>query len=395
MIKKWLLLFLIGVLVLITVYYFVLQFKPKEPFVYAQEADNINVKGCSVYFTSYPRDCDDGKLNHPPLYWKIKINQLKKEMKNGNPTPEQSRLLQYYTKNLQEQENQPNNNCKVNLADFGQVYEKNQIPPDLGNTPTSDLLGTPKNWAYCYTYYPRSLPSDNSTIRRTLDKNNNPTLVKYNKGDYQRIAFNDFNKKNIVDYSCALYNSGDDPIPNGIVIEIDENGNPINSYMVLNNVKLDINNVDVEYAYRLFSQFYSVKSERSGNNEIITATPTDIAKNVIIGYSDPCNNRKWVVNDTPVNVLVKSTVQTKNTQVSPPDPFLGEYKVGNVKPLNDKEALFTANLNVTNATIQQVTQQYNNVRNWLIGWYGTWWYYNYVIIPNYNNAIAYQRSRLR
>jgi hypothetical protein len=395
MIKNWLLLFSIGILVLITVYYFVLQFKTKESFVYAQEADNVNVKGCAVYFTSYPRECDDGKLTHPPLYWKIKINQLKKAMKNGNPTLEQSRLLQYYTKNLEEQQNQPNNNCKVNLADFGQVYEKNQIPPDLGSTPTADLLGTPKNWAYCYTYSPRALPADNETIQRTLDKNNNPVLVKYNKGDYQRITFNDFNKKKIVDYSCSLYNSGDESMPNGLVIEIDENGNPNNSYMVLNNVKLDINNVDIEFAYRLFSQFYTVKSERSGTNEIITATPSDIAKSVIIGYLDPCNNRKWVVNDTPVNVLVKTTVQTKNAQVSPPDPFLGDYKVGNIKPLSDKEALFKVNLNNTTATIQQVTQSYNNVRNWLIDWYGTWYHYNYTVIPNYNREINNQRNRLR
>ena len=75
MIKKWALIFLIGILVLITVYYFVQQFKPIEPFAYAQEADNINVKGCSVYFTSYPRKCDSGELTHPSLYWKIKINQ--------------------------------------------------------------------------------------------------------------------------------------------------------------------------------------------------------------------------------------------------------------------------------------------------------------------------------
>lgn len=204
MLSKLLLLFLIGILVLITVYYFVLQFKPKESFVYAQEADNINVKGCDVYFTSYPRDCDKGDLNHPPLYWKIKINEIKKVIKNGNPTRLQSYLLQYYTKNLEEQQNMPNNNCKVSLSDFGQVYEKNQVPPDLGNTPTAQLLGTPKNWAYCYTYTPRKLPSNNASIQTTIDEQNNPVLVKYNKGEYQRIFFNDFNKTNVVDYSCSF-----------------------------------------------------------------------------------------------------------------------------------------------------------------------------------------------
>ena len=395
MIKKWALIFLIGILVLITVYYFVQQFKPIEPFAYAQEADNINVKGCSVYFTSYPRKCDSGELTHPSLYWKIKINQLKKSMMNQNPTREQAELLTYFTKNLQEQQNMPNNNCKVTLADFGQVYEKNQNPPDLGNTPTGQLLGTPNNWAFCYTYYPRILPSNNSSIQTSTDENNNPTLVKYNKGNYQRIVFNDFNKENVVNYSCSLYNSGNEQIPNGLVIELNENGDPMNAYMVLNNVTLDINNVDVEFAYRLFSQFYSVRIERSGNNEIITAIPTDIAKSVIIGYLDPCNNRKWVASDTPINVLVKSTIQTKNIQVSPAEPLLGEYKVGNIKPLNDKEALFRINLNNTTSTIDQVTKSYNNVRNWLISWYGTWYYYNYVIIPNYNNAISYHRSRLR
>jgi hypothetical protein len=391
-------LFLIGILgflILLTVYYFVQQFKPSEPFVYAQEADNINVKGCDVYFTSEPRKCDKGQLNYPPLYWKIKIKQLKKTIRNGKPTRQQSILLQYYNKILNEQENMPNNNCKVSLADFGQVYEKNQTPPDIGDSPTSQLLGTPNNWAYCYTYNPRTLPLDNSTITTTLDEDNNPVLVKYNGGDYQRIVFNDFNKENIVDYSCALYNEGDNPIPDGIVIDLNEDGNPVTAYMVLNNAKLDIENVDIEYAYRLFSQFYTVTSQMKGTNEILTAKPTNIAKNVFVGYLDPCNNHKWVMANNPINVLVKTTVQTKNTQVAPSDSFLGSYKIGNVKPLNDKESQFKVNLNNTNATIQQVTQQYNNVRNWLINWYGTWHYYNYVVIPNYNDEISRQRSRLR
>lgn len=392
--NKLLILLLIGILVLITTYYLLLQFKPNEPFVYAQEADNINVKGCDVYFTSYPRQCDSGELNHPPLYWKIKINQLKKQMRNGNPTRQQSTLLRYYTKIMEEQRAMPNNNCKISFSDFGQVYEKNQIPPDLGNTPTAQLLGTPNNWAYCYTYYPRNLPA-NPTIKTTLDEKNNPVLVKYNKGEYQRIVFNSFNQKDLVDYSCALYNSGNEPIPNGLVVDLDESGNPVTAYMNLNNKKLDVNNVDIEFAYRLFSQFYTVKIERKGVNEVITATPASIGKSVFVGYLDPCNNQKWFVIDEPINVLVKTTVQTKNTQVTPGNPLLGEYKVGNIKTLDDKESQFKANLDVTNSTIQQTTQAYNNVRNWLIGWYGTWHYYNYVVIPNYNNAIAYNRSRLR
>lgn len=192
-----------------------------------------------------------------------------------------------------------------------------------------------------------------------------------------------------------LYNSGNDPIPNGLVIDLDESGNPVSSFMVLNNQKLDINNVDIEFAYRLFSQFYTVKVERKGVNEVITATPSDITKSVLVGRIDPCNNRKWQTIDEPIAVLVKSTIQTKNTQVSPADPLLGEYKVGNVKSLDDKESLFKVNLNVTTNTIQQTTQSYNNVRNWLINWYGTWHYYNYTVIPNYNNAINYHNSRLR
>lgn len=392
-IQQNLIIAILAILILLITFYVLQNFK-KDGFTnYVEQASNIQIRSCDVYFTPDYVNCDNGKADHPPLYWTIKINKLKAQIGNNKPTPAQQQEMTFYENSLKYQANMPNANCKLTLPGFGQVFDKSQtIPPVIGDNPENVNRGTPNNWAFCYTTYPQNLPPDNSTIQTDVGPNNTPVIASFNGYDVQRIKFNDFNKDNIKNYACAINSGYDMPTPDGLIVNLNPSSGNINNINIrVNQNIVNFATIDLDYALYLFSQYYDIKITTNGNEETITATPIEITKYIQVGKMNPCGNRNWNVVDNPIKVKFNTTTTLKTVSARP-DPNLGNYQKGYLQPLNASKNKLQGELYDINNEISKNTNTLTNVINW-INQNAGWNNYCQSVINYYNAVIANLRRQ--
>jgi len=383
---------ILAILLVLITFYILQQFKKEKFANYAEEASNIQVRSCDVYFTPDYANCDNGKSDHPPLYWTIKINQLKAQIGSNTPTPEQQKQMEFYQNSLKYQDNMPNANCKLTIPNFGQVYDTTQtIPPVIGNNPENVNRGTPNNWAFCYTGYPQNLPPDNSTIQKDIGPNNTPSIANFNGYEVQRIKFNDFNKDNIKNYACAINSGYDMSYPDGLVVNLSPSGTITDVKIRVNQNIVNFATIDIDYALYLFTQYYDIKITTNGNEETITATPIEVGKYVRVGKMNPCGNRDWSIVDNMIRVKFNTTTVLKTVSARP-DPNLGNYQKGYLGALNSSKNKLQGELYDINKQINSNSNTLNSIVNW-IGQNTGWYNYCHAVIRMFNNEIARLRTQ--
>lgn len=388
----YLIIAILAILIVLITFYILQQFKKEKFANYVEQASNVQIKSCEVYFTPDYINCDNGKSDHPPLYWTIKINQLKAQIGSNTPTPEQQKQMEFYQNSLKYQANMPNANCRITIPNFGQVYDKAEtIPPLFGNNPENANRGTPNNWAFCYTGYPQNLPPDNSTIQKDIGPNNTPSIANFNGYEVQRIKFNDFNKDNIKNYACAINSGYDTASPDGLIINLNPSGTITDVKIRVNQNIVNFATIDIDYALYLFTQYYDIKITTNGNEETITATPIEVGKYVRVGKMNPCGNRSWNVVDNMVRVKFNTTTVLKTVSARP-DPNLGNYQKGYLGSLNSSKNRLQGELYDINRQINSTSNTLNSIVNW-IGQNTGWYNYCQWVINLFNAEIARLRTQ--